>query len=272
MEICCCAQLEEAGVLRGAHAELRGWVLELFELQQTEATRAMLLMQLECERRLEGVSAAQAAVADAQAEKQSLDELRTIVADLEAAKEAEVASVHGQFESEQQSLNAALELAAHELESERLRAAELAERVDEADARAADAEAAAVEALQLAADAEKIVAETRESEAQAMAQAEETVAAAKRAEADAKADSAAAEVAAEEAGAARRLAEVEADVEAEVASAATAEGRVVLGQVHELANEIGTFLERQRVFEEQRAAEPEADALPMLPQQPRRYP
>eukprot|EP01045_Picozoa_sp_COSAG04_P049634 COSAG04_NODE_19665_length_410_cov_1.498392_1_plen_27_part_10 len=27
MEICCCAQLEEAGVLRGAHAELRGWVL-----------------------------------------------------------------------------------------------------------------------------------------------------------------------------------------------------------------------------------------------------
>ena len=85
-------------MLRGAHAELRGWVLELFELQQTEATRAMLLMQLECERRLEGVSAAQAAVADAQAEKQSLDELRTIVADLEAAKEAEVASVHGQFE------------------------------------------------------------------------------------------------------------------------------------------------------------------------------
>ena len=71
-------------MLRGAHAELRGWVLELFELQQTEATRAMLLMQLECERRLEGVSAAQAAVADAQAEKQSLDDSEREISELRA--------------------------------------------------------------------------------------------------------------------------------------------------------------------------------------------
>jgi len=239
-----CGKLaDELGEIKGVHGELRGWVLELFELQQTEATRAMLLLQLECERRLAAANEATAAAtsaavaAKADSEKQGgLDELHSIVSELEVSKEVEIAALKAHFDAEQNSLTGALEVAAADLAAEKGKAVGLAAKVEAAEARAVEAETAAMDALQLAADAERMVSEAKQAEQ-----------AARDAETAAKAS-------VEEASAAQRLSEVEAEVESKVASAATAEGKVMLSQVHELAGEIGSFLEKQKRFEEQREA------------------
>jgi len=238
--------------IQGVHTELRGWVEELFELQQTEATRAMLLLQLECERRLseanERVAAADARAAGAganasAAESEGLTTLRGIVSELEVSKEVEIAALRAHFDAEQSSMMGALEVAASELAEEQDRASEMASTLEAAEARALEAESAAMDALQLAADAELVVSEAKEAEQTAYQAAQV-----------AKQEATAAFTTVESARDAQRLSEVEAEVEAKVADAAQAEGKVVLGQVHELASEIGSFLQKQRLFEEQRAA------------------
>jgi DNA repair exonuclease SbcCD ATPase subunit len=203
----------------------------------------MLLLQLECERRLAAANEATAAAtsaavaAKADSEKQGgLDELHSIVSELEVSKEVEIAALKAHFDAEQHSLTGALEVAAADLAAEKGKAVGLAAKVEAAEARAVEAETAAMDALQLAADAERMVSEAKQAEQ-----------AARDAETAAKAS-------VEEASAAQRLSEVEAEVESKVASAATAEGKVMLSQVHELAGEIGSFLEKQKRFEEQREA------------------
>lgn len=236
----CGGLAKDVSTLRGVHGELRDWVLEMFEIQGTEVTRTMLLLQLECERRVgaanEAAAAAKAALAkSASSEEDGLQDLRRVVSELEASKEVEIAALKSNFDAEQQSLTGALEVAAAELAAEKQKSSSLAETALAAEARAVEAEQAAMDALQLAADAEKMVGEAKEAEKVAR-------------EAEA-----AAQAKAQEAEGAARLFEVEAEVESKVASAATAEGKVMLTQVHELAGEIGTFLEKQKRFQEQRA-------------------
>ena len=236
----CGGLAKDVSTLRGVHGELRDWVLEMFEIQGTEVTRTMLLLQLECERRVgaanEAAAAAKAALAkSASSEEDGLQDLRRVVSELEASKEVEIAALKSNFDAEQQSLTGALEVAAAELAAEKQKSSSLAETALAAEARAVEAEQAAMDALQLAADAEKMVGEAKEAEKVAR-------------EAEA-----AAQAKAQEAVGAARLFEVEAEVESKVASAATAEGKVMLTQVHELASEIGTFLEKQKLFQEQRA-------------------
>jgi hypothetical protein len=236
----CGGLAKDVSTLRGVHGELRDWVLEMFEIQGTEVTRTMLLLQLECERRVgaanEAAAAAKAALAkSASSEEDGLQDLRRVVSELEASKEVEIAALKSNFDAEQQSLTGALEVAAAELAAEKQKSSSLAETALAAEARAVEAEQAAMDALQLAADAEKMVGEAKEAEKVAR-------------EAEA-----AAQAKAQEAVGAARLFEVEAEVESKVASAATAEGKVMLTQVHELASEIGTFLEKQKRFQEQRA-------------------
>ena len=236
----CGGLAKDVSTLRGVHGELRDWVLEMFEIQGTEVTRTMLLLQLECERRVgaanEAAAAAKAALAkSASSEEDGLQDLRRVVSELEASKEVEIAALKSNFDAEQQSLTGALEVAAAELAAEKQKSSSLAETALAAEARAVEAEQTAMDALQLAADAEKMVGEAKEAEKVAR-------------EAEA-----AAQAKAQEAVGAARLFEVEAEVESKVASAATAEGKVMLTQVHELASEIGTFLEKQKLFQEQRA-------------------
>ena len=236
----CGGLTKDVSALREVHGELRDWVLEMFEIQGTEVTRTMLLLQLECERRVsaanEVAAACQAALAkSASSEEEGLQDLRRVASELEASKEVEIAALRSHFDAEQQSLTGALEVAAAELAAEKQKSSSLAETALAAEARAVEAEQAAMDALQLAADAEKMVGEAKEAEKVA-----------REAEAAARA-------VAQEAEGAARLFEIEAEVESKVASAATAEGKVMLTQVHELASEIGTFLEKQKLFQEQRA-------------------
>jgi hypothetical protein len=236
-----CSDLgKDVCTMRGVNGQLRDWVLEMFEMQQTEVTRSMLLLQLECERRVtaanEAATAAKSAMAKAEStEQDGLEDLRRVVGELEASKEVEIAALKSHFDAEQQSLTGALEVAAAELAAEQQKTSDLADTVQSAERRAAEAEKAAMDALHLAAEAEKMVGKAKEAEKIAWEAA------------------AAAQAKAQEAEGAARLSEVEAEVESKVASAATLEGKVMLSQVHELASEIGTFLEKQKVFEEQRA-------------------
>ncbi len=231
---------KDVRTIRGVNGQLKDWVLEMFEMQQTEVTRSMLLLQLECERRVgsanEAAAAAKSASAKAEStEQDGLEDLRRVVAELEASKEVEIAALKSHFDAEQQSLAGALEVAAADLAAEKQKTSGLVEAAQSAESRAMEAEKAAMDALQLAAEAEKMVGKAKEAESTAWEAA------------------ATAQAKAQEAEDAARLSEVEAEVESKVASAATVEGKVMLSQVHELAGEIGTFLEKQKLFEEQRA-------------------
>lgn len=236
----CCDLAQDVCTMRVAHGELRDLVHREVELMGTEATRTMLLIQLECERRVAVANAAVAAATAASAKAESseqdgLEDLRRVVLDLEDSKEAEISALKSHFDEEQKSLTGALEVAAADLAAEKQRSSDLAKTAQAAEARAIETEQSAMDALQLAADAERAVAES------------------KKAEEIAREAAAAAQTQVKEAEGAARLSEVEAEVESKMASAATAEGKVMLTQVHELASEIGNFLEKQKLFEEQRA-------------------